>query len=105
MCHDRDRTKARLMRTRQRLLVSLLALAFLSCLAAMAVSVSQQLRQDRLDRALIRAVKALDVAGVERLLGEGASANARDTGEPVGPCTVLHDRPFLRPVVDTAMPG
>ena len=75
------------MRTRQRLLLSLLALAFLACLAATAVSVSQQLRQDRLDRALIRAVKALDAPGVERLLAEGANANARDSEEP--PLTLM----------------
>ena len=56
------------MKTRQRLRLSLLALAFLACLVATAVSVSHQLRQDRLDRAQIRAVEALDAAGVERLL-------------------------------------
>jgi len=58
-----ERDGAHPMKTRQRLLLSLLAIAFLACLAATAVSVNQQLRQDRLDRALIRAVKALDAPG------------------------------------------
>ena len=75
------------MRTRQRLLLSLLAIALLACLIATAVSVNQQLRQDGLDRALIQAVKELDAPGVERLLAQGASANARDAGGP--PLTLM----------------
>lgn len=74
----------------QRLLHSLLAIAFLACGVASAVSVSQQVRQDRLDRALIRAVKGLDAPSVDRLLTEGANAKARDTGEPpLGPAVLI----------------
>jgi ankyrin repeat protein len=50
------------------------------------VVVGQQLRQETLNQGLIRAVKHRDVPAVDRLLREGASANARDTDEP--PLTV-----------------
>jgi hypothetical protein len=54
-------------KSRRRFRFYLLASALLVCLVASAVSVNQQLRRDRLDHALIPAVKALDVPGVERL--------------------------------------
>jgi ankyrin repeat protein len=51
-------------------------------IAALLVLIGQQLRQEALDRALIHAVRKLDAPVVNRLLAEGASANARETGEP-----------------------
>lgn len=75
------------MKTRRRLLLFLLGSALLACIILSALSLDRQFRQDRLDRALIKAVKDLDAPAVERLLAEGASANARDTGEP--PLTLL----------------
>jgi hypothetical protein len=63
----------------------ILALPLLA-LAAASIPVGLQFRQDARDRALIRAVKRLDAPAVTRLLSEGASANAWDTGEP--PLTV-----------------
>jgi ankyrin repeat protein len=58
----------------------------LICIVTPWVLIGQQFRQEVLDRALIQAVKKLDAPAVNRLLSEGASANARDTGEP--PLTV-----------------
>jgi hypothetical protein len=71
--------------SRRRILWIVVALPLLALVAA-SVLVWLQIRQEALDRALIQAVKKLDAPAVNRLLSVGASANARDTGEP--PLTV-----------------
>jgi hypothetical protein len=53
----------------------------LLALAAATIAVGLQFRQESLDHRLVQAVKKLDAPAVNRLLVEGASANARDSGE------------------------
>ena len=75
------------MRTQRKWIVSVLIIGVLACIGIPTVLISQQLRQDNLDHALILAVKKLDAPSVTRLLDQGANANARDTG---GPSLTIH---------------
>ena len=53
----------------------------LICFGAPLVLIGQQFRQEALDVDLIQAIKKVDAPTVNRLLSEGASANARDMKE------------------------
>jgi hypothetical protein len=46
------------------------------------VFICQQIHEDNLDHVLVHAVISLNAPAVSRLLGQGANANAKDTGEP-----------------------
>lgn len=67
-------------RSRRRMLWLIVAVAALALIAA-SVPVWLQWRQDHLNHQLIQAVKNLDAPSVNRLLDEGARADAHDTGE------------------------
>jgi ankyrin repeat protein len=71
---------------RKRILWAAVIGGFLIFMGTPLVLIGQQFRQEALDQALIEAVKRLNAPAVNRLLSEGASANARDTGDP--PLTV-----------------
>lgn len=64
------------MKKRFRIILYLLVGALAVAVLVAAVSIGQQIRQNNLNRALIRALKNIDAPAAERLLDQGANANA-----------------------------